>query len=38
MIRLKDIAEVCGVSVATVSRALNGVTNENKERTAYICQ
>ena len=38
MIRLKDIAEACGVSVATVSRALNGVTNENKERTAFICQ
>ncbi len=38
MIRLKDIAEACGVSVATVSRALNGLTNENKERTAFICQ
>ena len=38
MVRLKDIAEACGVSVATVSRALNGLTNENKERTAYICQ
>ena len=38
MVRLKDIAEVCGVSVATVSRALNGLTNESKERTAYICQ
>ena len=38
MIRLKDIAEVCGVSVATVSRALNGLTNENRERTAFICQ
>ena len=38
MVRLKDIAEVCGVSVATVSRALNGLTGENKERTAYICQ
>ena len=38
MVRLKDIAEACGVSVATVSRALNGVTDENKERTAYICQ
>ena len=38
MVRLKDIAEVCGVSVATVSRALNGLTNENKERTAFICR
>ncbi len=38
MVRLKDIAEVCGVSVATVSRALNGLTSESRERTAYICQ
>ena len=38
MVRLKDIAEVCGVSVATVSRALNGLTNENRERTSFICQ
>ena len=38
LVRLKDIAEVCGVSVATVSRALNGLTNENRERTAFICQ
>ncbi len=38
MVRLKDIAEACGVSVSTVSRALNGVTDENKERTAFICQ
>ena len=38
MVRLKDIADACGVSVATVSRALNGLTNENKERTAFICQ
>ena len=38
MVRLKDIAEVCGVSVATVSRALNGLTSDSKERTAFICQ
>ena len=38
MVRLKDIAEICGVSVATVSRALNGLTDQNKERTAFICR
>ena len=38
MVRLKDIAEVCGVSVATVSRALNGLTSDSKERTAFIVQ
>ena len=38
MVRLKDIADVCGVSVATVSRALNGLTNGSKERTAFIRQ
>ena len=36
MVRLKEIAEACGVSVATVSRAINGLTNENRERTAMI--
>ena len=38
MVRLKDIADVCGVSVATVSRALNGLTDGSKERTAFIRQ
>ena len=38
MVRLKDIAEVCGVSIATVSRALNGLTSDSKERTAFIRQ
>ena len=38
MVKLKDIAETCGVSTATVSRALNGVTNPAKKSAAHICQ
>ena len=38
MVRLKEIADACGVSVATVSRALNGLMNENQERTILICK
>ena len=36
MVRLKDIADACGVSVATVSRALNGVPTISREQTLLI--
>ena len=35
---MKDIALTCGVSVATVSRALNGQTNPDKKKAAFIRQ
>ena len=38
MVRLKDIARACGVSPATVSRALNGIPCISKEQAELICR
>lgn len=36
MVSMKDIARVCGVSIATVSKALNGHSDIKKETREYI--
>ena len=36
MVRLKDIAKACGVSAATVSRALNGIPCISREQAEFI--
>lgn len=36
MVKLKDIADACNVSVATVSRALNGLSGAHSEKTETI--
>ena len=37
MVSMKDIAKICGVSVATVSKALNGQKDIKEETRKYIC-
>ena len=36
MVTLKDVAEKCGMSVSTVSRAMNGVELINADRAEEI--
>lgn len=38
MVSMKDIARVCGVSVATVSKALNGQPDIGEETRARVCE
>ena len=38
MVSMKDIAQRCGVSVATVSKALNGLPDIGEETRRRICQ
>ena len=38
MVSMKDISELCGVSIATVSKALNGHKDIGEETKARICK
>lgn len=38
MVSMKDVAEVCGVSIATVSKALNGHRDIGEETKAHVRQ
>ena len=38
MVSLKDVAQSCGVSVATVSKALNGQQDIGKETRARVLE
>lgn len=38
MVSMKDISRVCGVSIATVSKALNGHRDIGEETKAHIRQ
>lgn len=37
MVRIKDIAEKCGLSIASVSKALSGKSDLNPKTVEYIC-
>lgn len=37
MVRIKDVAERCGLSIASVSKALNGKSDLNPKTVEYIC-
>ena len=38
MVSMKDIARACGVSVATVSKALNGQPDIGEETRTRVCE
>ena len=38
MVRIKDVALKCGLSIASVSKALSGKSDLNPKTVEYICQ